>query len=164
MTQEDFAAFVRRMRATYERRPPDKDVELFWFSEAGARIPSEARDWIFEHVKSGWSEKFPAHFQDVLKTAYGRWLDAHPEKRAREPEARACGARECINGRYYVRRTEENGVSYPAMAPCTCGRARAGKNMRRWTWAELVAAGYVLDTDELAVRVTLGRNGGNGAR
>jgi hypothetical protein len=152
MILQTFERMIRRLRGSYEKKLPDATISAFWFEEAGAKIPDEAADWIIDWIKGQHSDRWPNHFQDVLVRAHQAWFAVHPDKRAFEPK-RICDQPNCEDGLYWVQRHDDQ-LGYWAnyALPCVCGRRRMG-SVPRWTWDQVVKAGYRVKPEPELVRV-----------
>jgi hypothetical protein len=141
MTKQTFESMIRKLRASYEKKPPDTEIMSYWYQEAGVTIPEEAAPWITSWVKDQHRDRWPNHFQDVLANGYQAWLAANPQKRAMSSEPE-CHQPNCGRGLYFVQKFEEQFGYWAGYAlPCVCGRSKLG-GVPRWTWEQVVRAGY----------------------
>lgn len=136
MRQEEFSLFVTELCEYIEHRIPRPETLRAWYGDC-SRVPGEA----LTHVRTQFREldKFPPNLPKWLLLQFRLWLEANPEKRAKEPKK---GCNYCHEGWIIVSKYDQ-GVMYRGDVLFRCGNCNAGPGpIPAKTCLQLLEGGY----------------------
>lgn len=101
MQNSTFIEFIHNICIYFERKLPSEQIMEQWYPEVEF-IPSESLTWIAGRIKQ--LDNFPRNLPGTIKGFWYEWLDANPNKKAREQELGCSG---CHGGYIQVSQYDE---------------------------------------------------------
>jgi len=117
---QDLADYFGMTRTFSERR-----IEL-WYRMVHW-VPAEALDWIRDKIMEK-QDSMPRNVPKATRFWWGQWLDANPNRRAREEKIQ-CDAPGCLNGYLFLVKPVEREGFPPYEAIAFCDRCAATRRL-----------------------------------
>jgi len=137
MVESTFTDFIKKICLYFERKQPGMEALEQWYREL-QNIPEEPLPWIAKRIKG--LESFPRNLPAMIKHLWSEWLDANPNKRARDKEY---GCQNCDQGYIRVSRLEETlGKYYDTCFKCSYCLPLFPQTMQKATVNWLYEQGY----------------------